>query len=110
MQRYYGRGASSRRIDHLNLLAEDVGEFKISMEICLGSLATEMILLDNGHIGGCWFTINNKSYDLACTEEHGGGRGRLHHVTYATDTCEDTLRAADIFLENGVHIETGRPA
>ena len=33
-----------------------------------------MIQLDNGRIGGCWFTINNKTYDLACTEEHGGGQ------------------------------------
>jgi Glyoxalase/Bleomycin resistance protein/Dioxygenase superfamily len=35
------------------------------------------------------------------------GGGRLHHVAYATDQREDILRAADIFLENGVHIETG---
>ena len=35
------------------------------------------------------------------------GHGRLHHVTYATDQREDILRAADIFLQNGVHIETG---
>jgi catechol 2,3-dioxygenase len=77
------------------------------METCLGSRVTEMIQLDNGRIGGCWFTVNNKTYDLACTEEHGGGHGRLHHVTYATDQREDILRAADIFLQNGVHIETG---
>ena len=106
-QRYHGRGASPRRLDHLNLLASDVSEFKNFMETCLGSRVTEMIKLDNGRIGGCWFTINNKTYDLACTEEHGGGNGRLHHVTYATDSREDILRAADIFLENGVHIETG---
>jgi catechol 2,3-dioxygenase len=68
---------------------------------------TEQIRLDNGRLGGCWFTINNKTYDLACTEEHGRGQNRLHHVTYATDQREDILRAADIFLENGVHIETG---
>ena len=55
----------------------------------------------------CWFTVNNRTYDLACTEEHGGGHGRFHHVTFATDQREDILRAADIFLENGVHIETG---
>lgn len=77
------------------------------METCLGSRVTEMIQLDNGRVGGCWFTINNKGYDLACTEEHGRGNARLHHVTYATDTRDDILRAADIFLENGVHIETG---
>ena len=100
-------GAAPRRLDHLNLLASDVAEFRRFMETCLGSRVTEMIQLDNGRIGGCWFTINNKTYDLACTEEHGGGIARLHHVTYATDQREDILRAADIFLQNGVHIETG---
>ena len=100
-------GAAPRRLDHLNLLVSDVTEFRRFMETCLGSRVTEMIQLDNGRIGGCWFTVNNKSYDLACTEEHGGGEARLHHVTYATDQREDILRAADIFLQNGVHIETG---
>jgi catechol 2,3-dioxygenase len=106
-QRFHGRGCHPRRLDHLNLLASDVSEFRRFMQICLGSRVTEMIELDNGRIGGCWFTVNNKGYDLACTEEHGRGNARLHHVTYATDTREEILRAADIFLENGVHIETG---
>ncbi|NTJ68631.1 catechol 2,3-dioxygenase [Agrobacterium rhizogenes] len=105
--RYHGQGCHPRRLDHLNLLASDVSEFRRFMQTCLGSRVTEMIELDNGRIGGCWFTINNKGYDLACTEEHGRGDARLHHVTYATDSREDILRAADIFLENGVHIETG---
>lgn len=100
-------GAAPRRLDHLNLLSSDVTEFRGFMETCLGSRVTELIQLDNGRLGGCWFTVNNKTYDLACTEEHGGGVGRLHHVTYATDQREDILRAADIFLQNGVHIETG---
>ncbi len=100
-------GAAPRRIDHVNLLASDVSEFRRFMETCLGSRVTEYIQLDNGRIGGAWFTINNKTYDLACTEEHVDATGRLHHVTYATDQREDILRAADIFLQNGVHIETG---
>jgi len=105
--RYTAQGAAPRRIDHLNLLASDVAAFRQFMETCLGSRVTEMIQLDNGRTGGCWFTVNNKTYDLACTEDHSGGHARLHHVTYATDSREDILRAADIFLENGVHIETG---
>lgn len=105
--RFHAQGVSPRRIDHLNLLAEDVTQFRDFMQTCLGSRVTEQIRLDNGRLGGCWFTINNKTYDLACTEEHGRGHNRLHHVTYATDQREDILRAADIFLENGVHIETG---
>jgi len=100
-------GVPPRRLDHLNLLSEDVTEFRRFMQTCLGSRVTEYIQLDSGRIGGCWFTVNNKTYDLACTEEQGGGNGRLHHVTYATDQREDILRAADIFLQNGVHIETG---
>lgn len=105
--RYHAQGASPRRIDHLNLLSADVTQFRDFMQTCLGSRVTEQIQLDNGRLGGCWFTVNNKTYDLACTEEHGGGNGRFHHITYATDQREDILRAADIFLENGVHIETG---
>ena len=50
--------------------------------------------------------MNNKTYDLACTEEHGRGHGRFHHVTYATDQREDILRAADLFLER-VFTSTG---
>ena len=106
-QRYHHRGACPRRLDHLNLLAEDVTVFRDFMQTCLGSRVTEQIRLDNGRLGGCWFTVNNKTYDLACTEEHGKGNGRLHHVTYAADQREHILEAADIFLENGVHIETG---
>jgi catechol 2,3-dioxygenase len=106
-QRFHGRGCHPRRLDHVNLLAEDVAAFRLFMETCLGSRVTELIRLDNGRLGGCWFTVNNKTYDLACTEEHGGGHGRFHHVTYATDQREDILRAADVMLENGVHIETG---
>ncbi len=100
-------GAAPRRIDHVNLLGEDVTAFRRFVETCLGARVTEYIQLDNGRIGGVWFSCNNKTYDLVCTEEHGRGHGRLHHVTYATDQREDILRAADWFLQNGVHIETG---
>lgn len=106
-QRFHARGACPRRLDHLNLLSADVSEFRRFMETCLGARVTELIQMDNGRLGGCWFSVNNKTYDLACTEEHGGGHGRFHHVTYATDQREDILRAADIFLENDVFIETG---
>ena len=54
-----------------------------------------------------WMTATNKSYDFAYTRDHTGTKGRFHHVTYALNSREDVLRAADIFLENGVFIETG---
>ncbi|PQO23049.1 catechol 2,3-dioxygenase [Rhodobacteraceae bacterium WD3A24] len=106
-QRYHGRGCAVRRLDHLNLLAADLPALRDFMIGALGSRITEQIVLDDGGLAGCWFTVNNKTYDLACTVDHTGARGRFHHLTYAADQREDILRAADIYLENGVFIETG---
>jgi len=106
-QRYHGRGVGVRRIDHLNLLAQDVAAIRDFIPKALGSRVTEEIQMNDGSYGGCWFTVNNKSYDVAYTKDKTTASGRFHHVTYALDQREDVLRAADIFLENGVFIETG---
>lgn len=105
--RFHSKGAAPRRIDHVNLLAPDVEPVEEFMVKALGSRVTEKIVLDDGTLAGSWFTVNNKTYDLACTKDHTRAAGRFHHLTYAADQREDVLRAADIFLENGVHIETG---
>ncbi len=106
-QRQHGRGAGVRRIDHLNLLAQDVGAIRDFLPRALGSRVTEQIVLNTGAVAGCWFTVNNKSYDVAYTRDNTATRGRFHHVTYALDQREQVLQAADVFLENGVFIETG---
>jgi catechol 2,3-dioxygenase len=105
--RFPARGINVRRLDHLNLLAADVSALRQFFEDVLGMRVTEKIVLDNGQEAGVWVTATNKSYDVAFTSDHYGARGRFHHVTYALDSREEVLRAADIFLENGVHIETG---
>lgn len=106
-QRYPARGVNVRRLDHMNLLTSDVAALRRFLEDVVGLRTTEMIVLDSGNEAGGWVTCNNKSYDLAFTLDHYGASGRFHHVTYALDSREDVLRAADIFLEHGVHIETG---
>ncbi|WP_193173853.1 catechol 2,3-dioxygenase [Nisaea nitritireducens] len=106
-QRFHGRGVGVRRLDHLNLLATNVEAIRDFMQQALGSRVTEQIMLDSGTLAGCWFTVNNKTYDIAYTQDHTGVKGRFHHVTFAVDQREEILRAADIFLENGVYIETG---
>jgi catechol 2,3-dioxygenase len=107
-QRFPARGANVRRLDHLNLLTADVSILRHFMEDVLGLRTTEMILLDSGREAGAWVTTTNKTYDVAFTEDHyRAARGRFHHVTYAVDSREDVLRAADIFLEHDIHIETG---
>jgi catechol 2,3-dioxygenase len=106
-QRNHRRGAGVRRLDHFNLLAVDVAAIRDFMPKAMGSRVTEQIVLDNGGVGGCWFTHNNKSYDVAYTRDSTGTKGRFHHITYAVDQREHVLEAADTFLEQGVFIETG---
>jgi catechol 2,3-dioxygenase len=106
-QRYPGRGVNVRRIDHFNCLAADIAANRRFFQDVLGFRLTEQIVLDSGVEAGMWLTCTNKSYDFAYTLEAHGVKGRFHHLTYALDSRDEILRAADIFLENGVHIETG---
>ena len=106
-QRYPARGVNVRRIDHFNCLAADVQANREFFEKYLGFRCTERIVLNDGTEVGMWLTATNKSYDFAYTREAHGVKGRFHHITFALDSREDVLRAADIFLEAGVPIETG---
>ncbi|PZA07668.1 MULTISPECIES: catechol 2,3-dioxygenase [unclassified Meiothermus] len=105
--RFPGKGANLRRLDHINLLAADVRAMRLFMEGNLGMKVTEQIIFSGGDEQGVWLTSNNKTYDVAITKDHLGARGRFHHCTYAVDSREEVLRAADICLEHGVKIETG---
>src|ERR687893_165096 len=106
-QRFPARGVNVRRLDHFNCLAADVKANRKFFERYLGFRLTEQIVLNDGTEAGMWLTATNKSYDFAYTREAHGVKGRFHHITFALDSREDILRAADIFLENGVFIETG---
>ena len=105
--RFPGRGANVRRLDHVNYLAAEIPPVRSFLADLLCARESEHILLDDGSIAAVWFTVTDKSYDLVYTNDWTGTPGRLHHVAFATDTREDILRAADVFLENGIHIETG---
>jgi len=99
-QRYPARGCNVRRIDHFNGLAVDIKANREFFENYLGFMLTEQIVLDDGSEAGMWMTATNKSYDFAYTRDHTATPGRLHHVTFALDSREDVLRAADIFCSS----------
>ncbi|MFI6793007.1 catechol 2,3-dioxygenase [Nonomuraea sp. NPDC050383] len=101
------QGVGVRRLDHVNFLAAEVAPSSGFTHRLLGARPTEQIVLDSGRLSAQWLTFTNKSYDIVYTEDRSGSRGRLHHVAFATDSREDILRAADLCLDNGVHIETG---
>ncbi len=102
-----GRGANVRRLDHVNYLAADIPAVSRFLPDVLGAQLTEQIVLDDGVPSAVWYHVADKSYDLVYTSDWTGTAGRLHHVAFATDQREDILRAADVMLEAGIHIETG---
>lgn len=104
---YPGRGANLRRLDHINLFSSHVTADREFMVDALGCRLTEQIMFAGGLEKGAWLSVCNKTYDVAISLDQSGARGRLHHLTYAVDSREDVLRAADICLEHGVYIEAG---
>jgi catechol 2,3-dioxygenase len=100
-------GVGVRRLDHINWLGVDVEGNRDHLRDTLGALVTEQIVLDDGSIAGSWTTFTNKGYDAVYTRDRTGTPGRLHHIAFAVDTRDGILRAADLALEQGVHIETG---
>jgi catechol 2,3-dioxygenase len=104
-QKYTGRGCAIKRLDHVNLLAADV---RANREFCVDALGYrlyERIELDDGSETGAWMSASIAAHELIYTRDAYGATGRLHHVAFWVDTREECLRAADIWLDNDVHIE-----
>jgi catechol 2,3-dioxygenase len=104
-QRYVGRGAAVKRLDHVNLLAQDVLPNRRFAQRQLGFLLYEQIVLDDGTEAGAWLSLTIAAHELIYVTDARGAGGRLHHVAFWVDTREEVLRAADLFLDNGIRIE-----
>src|SRR5690606_38992052 len=98
-------GCAIKRLDHVNVLAADVYANRVFATDTLGYRLYERIELDDGSEAGAWMSVSIAAHELIYTRDAWGAKGRLHHLAYWVDTREECLRAADIFLENEVHIE-----
>jgi catechol 2,3-dioxygenase len=104
-QRYVGRGAAVKRLDHVNVLAADVRASRVFAQDLLGYRLYERIELDDGTEAGAWLSLSIAAHELIYVADHYGARGRLHHLAFWVDTREECLRAADVFVDAGVPIE-----
>ena len=104
-QRHVDRGASVKRLDHVNILAADVAANRRFAEEQLGYRTYEQVILDSGEESGAWMSLSIAAHELIYTADHAGGNGRLHHLAWFVDTREECLRAADLFLDADVPIE-----
>ena len=104
-QRYTGRGAAVKRLDHINILSADVRADRVFATDVLGYRLHERIELDDGTETGAWLSASIAAHELIYTLDAYGAHGRLHHLAFWVDTREECLRAADLFLDHGIHIE-----
>jgi catechol 2,3-dioxygenase len=104
-QRYLGRGAAVKRLDHVNVLAADVRASREFAQQALGYRLHERIELDDGSEAGAWLSASIAAHELIYTRDAYGARGRLHHLAFWVDTREECLRAGDLFLEHDIQIE-----
>jgi catechol 2,3-dioxygenase len=104
-QRFTGRGAGVKRLDHVNLLASNVGDCRRFATDVLGYRHYEGIVLDDGGEAGAWLSLSIAAHELIYVGDARAARGRLHHLAFWVDTREEVLRAADILIEHLVPIE-----
>ncbi|HEY5187830.1 MAG TPA: catechol 2,3-dioxygenase [Solirubrobacteraceae bacterium] len=104
-QRFIGRGAAVKRLDHVNLLAADVAANRRFAQEQLGFRLYEQIVHDDGTETGAWMSLTIAAHELIYVADHAGANGRLHHLAFFVDTREELLRAADLFLDADVPIE-----
>jgi catechol 2,3-dioxygenase len=104
-QRYVGRGAAVKRLDHVNVLCKDVAANRAFAQERLGFRLYEQIVLDDGSESGAWMSLTIAAHELIYVADHAGLSGRLHHLAFFVDTREEVLRAADLMLDAAVPIE-----
>jgi catechol 2,3-dioxygenase len=104
-QRYVGRGAAVKRLDHVNVLARDVAANRRFAQDQLGFRLYEQIINDDGTEIGAWMSLTIAAHELIYVADHARASGRLHHFAFFVDTREELLRAADLFLDADVPIE-----
>lgn len=100
------QGLPVKRIDHLNLLANDVSPVRQSFERHLG-LRTRERVVDGEVEAGAWMSSSLLSHDVAIMRDARGARGRLHHVAFYYGVQQHTSDAAEMFRDYDITIEAG---
>lgn len=108
-QRFTGRGAALRMIDHVTVATKDVMQDTLWYRDNLGFRFTEYSVPDGmpDLVVFSLLTTNEKSHDFGFVADFSGVPGRINHLAFFVPEREAVLRAAEILLEAGVEIEFG---
>lgn len=101
------RGVPVRRIDHVNLMVNDVPGNREFFMNTLDFQLREQKIGDGGAEVGDWLSVSALVHELALMRDASGSRGRFHHVAFWYGAPQHLLDIADIFSEREVRIESG---
>lgn len=114
-QRYITRGVGARRLDHATFNTDDPMRDARWYEDTLGFRFMEFAKLDGTDLTVTAFVSSTPmSHDLGLirdavdrTGQLSGVPGRTNHVAFWVDSCQDVLRAADLYRDAGLAVEYG---
>jgi catechol 2,3-dioxygenase len=106
--RYPKSGVGVKRLDHVALCASDVAANRAFVEQALGFRLREQVMFEHGTKEiGAWMSTNNIHHQIAYVVDVHQQHNRIHHLSLWLNDRDEILRAADIFAEHGITIETG---
>ena len=107
-QKFPGRGAQARYIDHVTIATADI-QGDIDFIGKFGHRQTATISPEPGFKVFSTTTCNaiRSTHDLAFVPDFSGATGRLNHIAYRVDQRLDVERAAEVFMANDTPIEFG---
>jgi len=101
------RGVPVRRLDHVNLMVNDVVKNTDFMMNTMGFKLREQKIGDGGAFVGSWLSVSALVHEIGLMRDGTGSSGRFHHVAYWYGAPQHLLDIADVFSERDVYIETG---
>jgi catechol 2,3-dioxygenase len=107
-QRYPGRGAAARYIDHVTVCTPNI-QGDIDFLTRLGFRQTATISPEPGFKVFSTTTCNGIrcTHDMGFVPDSSGATARVNHIAYRVDQRLDVERAADVFMANGTRLEFG---
>lgn len=108
-QRYVPRGVAARCIDHVTICAPDPRGAAEWYRDTLGHRFMEYTVIPDRPDFAVFAmtTVCERAHDMGIVWDPTPIPGRVNHLAYFVESTEALLRAADVFLNQGVAIEFG---
>lgn len=100
-------GVVPRRVDHVNVIVDDVVAEQEWITEHLGIHHRYYTEAEGGVRTGSWLSATNLSHDIALMRNKNQDGGLLHHPAYFLDTTDDLVKASTLVPQYGGEIEWG---